>query len=115
MFSDFFDEIIYHRHNKYAASAKHVTDLNPNNLVGGNNLDPNYVLSCRVRTGRSIRGYALPPVCTRAERKAVERILANALGKLDGKFKGMMDEYKCVTKGKHYKTTQIFPSAYCIR
>jgi len=79
VFSDFFDQIIYNRHNKYDASQKHVTDLNPDKLVGGGNLDPKYVLSCRVRTGRSIRGYALPPVCTRAERKAVEGILVKPL------------------------------------
>jgi len=41
----------------------------------------------QVRTGRCIRGYALPPHCNRAERREVERILCDALGKLDGPLK----------------------------
>ena len=67
---------------------KHSTDLNPDNLKGGDNLDSNYVLSSRVRTGRSIQGYSLPPHCTRAERRAVEKIVTDVLNSLDGEFKG---------------------------
>ena len=67
---------------------KHKTDLNANNLKGGDDLDSNYVLSCRVCTGRCVRGYSLPPHCTRAERRAVERIVTDALSTLDGEFKG---------------------------
>ena len=37
--------------------------------------DERYVLSSRVRTGRSIRGFSLPPSCTRAERREVEKVL----------------------------------------
>ena len=65
-----------------------MTDLNPDHLIGGDDLDPKYVLSCRVRTGRCLRGLSLPPVCTRAERKAVEKIIVEALSNLDGKFQG---------------------------
>lgn len=36
--------------------------------------DEKYVLSSRVRTGRSIRGLSLPPACTRAERREVEKV-----------------------------------------
>ena len=68
--------------------AKHTTDLNPDNLKGGDDLDSKYVLSSRVRTGRSIRGYSLPPHCTRAERRAVEKITVEALASLDGPLKG---------------------------
>ncbi len=68
--------------------AKHKTDLNADNLKGGDNLDPNYVLSSRVRTGRSIRGYGLPPHCSRAERRAVEKIIGDGLASFDGEFKG---------------------------
>lgn len=68
----------------------HKTDLNPDNLKGGDNLDPNYVLSSRVRTGRSIRGYSLPPHCSRAERRAVEQITLDALNTFDGEYKGLL-------------------------
>ena len=54
-------------------------------LLGGD-FDEKYVLSSRVRTGRSIKQHALPPHCTRAERKSVENILANALNSLEGKI-----------------------------
>lgn len=41
---------------------------------GGDDLDPNYVLSSRVRTGRSIRGFCLPPHCSRGERRTIENL-----------------------------------------
>ena len=72
----------------YSQDNKHKTDLNAANLEGGDDLDPNYVLSSRVRTGRCVRGYSLPPHCTRAERRAVEKIVSEALSKLDGELKG---------------------------
>ncbi|XP_077865507.1 creatine kinase, flagellar-like isoform X1 [Saccoglossus kowalevskii] len=87
-FADLLDPVIDGRFNGYGKDAKHKTDLNPDHLCGGDDLDPNYVLSSRVRTGRSIRGYALPPQCSRAERRDVEKICVDALGKLDGSLKG---------------------------
>ena len=62
----------------------HVTD----NLKGGDDLDTNYVLSSRVRTGRSIRGLGLPPHCTKEERKEVEKVLCDALATLSDEFSG---------------------------
>ncbi len=50
--------------------------------------DEKYVFSTRVRTGRSIRGLSLPPTCTRAERREVEKVVVDALGALDGEYKG---------------------------
>ena len=40
----------------------------------GGNFDEKYVVSSRVRTGRSIRGLCLPPAACRAERREVERV-----------------------------------------
>ena len=87
-FADLFDSVIESRHNGYKKTDKHETDLNPEHVIGGHNLDPKYVLSSRVRTGRSIRGYSLPPFCSRAERREVETIVTTALGSLQGSFKG---------------------------
>ncbi|XP_021568822.1 creatine kinase U-type, mitochondrial isoform X4 [Carlito syrichta] len=42
----------------------------------------------RVRTGRSIRGLSLPPACTRAERREVERVVVDALSGLKGDLAG---------------------------
>merc|ERR1719460_948038 len=53
-------------------------------------IDPTgkYVISTRVRTGRSIRGLRLPPCCAKSERREVERVMAKALLGLDGELKG---------------------------
>ncbi|XP_032237629.2 creatine kinase, flagellar isoform X1 [Nematostella vectensis] len=88
VFADMFDPVIEKRHNGYKKTAKHKTDLNPSNLIGGDDLDEKYVLSCRVRTGRSIRGLCLPPWCSRAERREVEKIVTSALAELDGPLAG---------------------------
>lgn len=50
--------------------------------------DERYVLSSRVRTGRSIRGLSLPPACTRAERREVEKVAVEALNGLSGDLAG---------------------------
>jgi len=53
-------------------------------------IDPTgkYVISTRVRTGRSIRGIKLPPSCSSEERREIERVLTTALTRLDGELKG---------------------------
>lgn len=86
-FKELLDPVIDQRHGGYAPDAKHKTDLNWQNLKGGD-FDEKYVLSSRVRTGRSVKGIALPPHCTRAERRAIEKISVDALAALDGEFKG---------------------------
>lgn len=58
--------------------------------------DENYVLSSRVRTGRSIRGLSLPPACTRAERREVERVVVQALS-------GLKEDLE----GKYYSLTEM--------
>lgn len=58
--------------------------------------DENYVLSSRVRTGRSIRGLSLPPACSRAERREVERVVVQALS-------GLKEDLE----GKYYSLTEM--------
>lgn len=87
VFADLFDQVIEDRHNGYTKDRIHPTDLDYKKIRGGH-FDPKYVLSSRVRTGRSIRGLTLPPICTRAERREVERVVADALSNLSGEFSG---------------------------
>nr|KAF6269922.1 creatine kinase B [Myotis myotis] len=56
-----------------------------------------YVLSSRVRTGRSIRGFCLPPHCSRGERRAVEKLAVEALSSLDGDLAGKYYSLKSMT------------------
>lgn len=54
------------------------------------------MLSSRVRTGRSIRGFCLPPHCSRGERRAIEKL------SVEGKVRtGCMGEttYVLCTRG----------------
>uniref|UniRef100_A0A8D3BD73 creatine kinase n=1 Tax=Scophthalmus maximus TaxID=52904 RepID=A0A8D3BD73_SCOMX len=88
VFKELLDPIISDRHGGYKPTDKHKTDLNFENLKGGDDLDPNYVLSSRVRTGRSIKGFTLPPHNSRGERRTIEKLSIEALASLDGEFKG---------------------------
>ena len=87
-FADLFDPVIEARHNGYKKTDTHKTDLNSTKLQGGDDLDPKYVLSSRIRTGRSVRGLSLPPFNSRAERREVENIVTTTLGSLTGVFQG---------------------------
>ncbi|XP_012692007.1 creatine kinase U-type, mitochondrial-like [Clupea harengus] len=88
VFADLFDPVIKERHNGYdPQTMTHTTDLDASKIRSGM-FDERYVLSSRVRTGRSIRGLSLPPACTRAERREVERVVADALNGLKGELLG---------------------------
>ena len=104
LFSDLFDPVIEFRHNGYMKSSKHISDRDYTKLVGGE-LDPNYVLSSRVCTGRSIRGYSLPPHCTREERRCVEMIVTDVLSELSGEFRGEYFSLKGMTEEEQKQLT----------
>jgi len=87
VFKELLDPIIDGRHGGFGPDDKHKTDLDYTKITG-DAFDENYVISSRVRTGRSIKGIALPPHCTRAERRKVESVAVDALDQLDGEFAG---------------------------
>jgi len=87
VFKELLDPIIDGRHGGFGPDDKHKTDLDYTKITG-DAFDENYVISSRVRTGRSIKGIALPPHCTRAERRRVESVAVGALNQLDGEFAG---------------------------
>ncbi|XP_048119149.1 creatine kinase U-type, mitochondrial-like isoform X3 [Alosa alosa] len=88
VFADLFDPVIKERHNGYdPRTMTHTTDLDASKIRSGV-FDERYVLSSRVRTGRCIRGLSLPPACTRAERREVERVVVDALNGLRGEMAG---------------------------
>uniref|UniRef100_A0A3Q3JYL8 Creatine kinase U-type, mitochondrial n=1 Tax=Monopterus albus TaxID=43700 RepID=A0A3Q3JYL8_MONAL len=96
VFGDLINPVIKERHNGYdPLNMKHPTDLDSSKIHSGL-FDERYVLSSRVRTGRSIRGLSLPPACSRAERREVERVVVDALAGLKGDL-----------TGRYYSLTQM--------
>merc|ERR1711957_476138 len=89
LFAPLFDHVIDKRHNGYKPWDRHPTDMNPDNL-SKRQLDPTgkYVLTTRCRTGRSVRGFRLPPCNSFEERRQIEDCLVKGLLKLDGELKG---------------------------
>merc|ERR1712126_353680 len=89
LFAELFDPVISARHNGYPADAKHPTDLDISKL-SNTKIDPTgkYVLTSRCRTGRSVKGFKLPPVTTFEERREVERIVTKGLLSMEGELKG---------------------------
>lgn len=84
-FAELFDPIIEERHNGFKRTDLHKTDLESSKIRGGK-FDGRYVLSSRVRTGRSIKSLCLPPHCSRAERRKIEKVVTRALAGLKGMF-----------------------------
>jgi creatine kinase len=89
LFAPLFDAVIDARHNGYGPEAKHPTDMNAANL-STTKVDPTgkYILTSRCRTGRSIRGFRLPPANDFQERRRIEEIVVSGLLKMTGELKG---------------------------
>lgn len=91
-FKDMFDGVIAKRHSGYPPDGKHVSDLDWNKL-STTRIDPTcdsegnckYVLTSRIRTGRSVRGIKLPPSIGFKERRELERVVTKGLANM-GKY-----------------------------
>merc|ERR1712093_424077 len=83
-FKELFDPVIDARHGGYGPDAKHPTNLNIDE-ISNTDIDPagKYVLTTRVRTGRSIRPFQLPPVISFEQRRELERVAVMALLKME--------------------------------
>merc|ERR550514_1784243 len=60
------------------------------NQLSNTDIDPDikYVLTTRVRTGRSIRGFRLPPTIGFQERRKLEALCVKGLLNMSGDLKG---------------------------
>ena len=89
VFSDLFDPIIEDYHFGFKKTDKHPASFFGDVSVFGN-VDPTgeYVVSTRVRCGRSMQGYAFNPCLTEEQYKEMEGKVAPALQGLDGELKG---------------------------
>lgn len=80
LFGEIMDKVVSARHGGYAPDAMHPTDMNPDN-ISTRKIDPTgkYVLTSRCRTGRSVRGFRLPPCNSFQERRLIEECLVKGL------------------------------------
>lgn len=89
-FKDFMDAVIEGWHG-YKPTDTHKIDMDPNNIKlteeQAKKFDQ-YVISTRIRAGRSIRGLPLPPGTNRAQRRKVEKLLRNGLTRMTGPMAG---------------------------
>ena len=99
-FAELFDLVIETVHNGYSTDKVHYSDFDPIHFSDGY-FDPNYVLSCRVRAGRSIRGFPLLPQCTRVERRNVESIVKLCLNNMPHPFKGAYHPLSTMSVEEH--------------
>jgi len=86
VFAPLFDKVIEDYHS-YPKDRSHPTDLDYTKLRVPD-LDAKYILSTRIRGGRSVAGLPLPPLASRAARRETERLISTALNGLTGDLKG---------------------------
>jgi creatine kinase len=87
-FKELFDPVIDERHGGYGADAKHPSDMDVSKIKDPSVIDSSYVISTRVRSGRSVQGIPLPPSCNKEERRKLEAIVTKALTNLTGELEG---------------------------
>ena len=87
VFSELLDKVILERHGHAANDSHPAPDYDGSKLHNGH-LDPEFVLSIRMRVIRNLRGYCLPTFCTRGERRDIESVLVKALYAMDEQYKG---------------------------
>ncbi|XP_055528690.1 arginine kinase 1 isoform X1 [Wyeomyia smithii] len=89
VFSDLFDPIIEDYHKGFKKTDKHpACDFGDVNSFS--NVDPTgeFVVSTRVRCGRSMEGYPFNPCLTEAQYKEMEAKVSSTLSGLEGELKG---------------------------
>merc|ERR1712223_1155508 len=85
-FAEIFDPLICEYHG-LPAGFKHVSDMSVDKIQGNVGSDVP-VHSVRIRVGRSIQGFGLPPGITKEQRVGVEKLVSTALKRLDGDLAG---------------------------
>ncbi|CAG4977171.1 unnamed protein product [Parnassius apollo] len=89
VFADLFDPIIEDYHNGFKKTDKH-PPKNWGDVETLGNLDPagEFIVSTRVRCGRSMEGYPFNPCLTEAQYKEMEEKVSSTLSGLEGELKG---------------------------
>ncbi|KAJ8926968.1 hypothetical protein NQ314_020625 [Rhamnusium bicolor] len=103
LFAELFDPIIQDYHLGFKKSDTHpATDWGPLDV---GNVDPQgeFVISTRVRCGRSVEGYPFNPCLTEAQYKEIESKMINVFNGLTGELKGCYYPLTGMTKDVQQK------------
>ncbi|KAH8234669.1 hypothetical protein KR032_001531 [Drosophila birchii] len=89
VFADLFDPIIEDYHKGFCKTATH-PDIDFGDGTAFENLDPDgkFIVSTRVRTGRTIKGFPFNPCLTESEYHELQCLISAALDTLCGEHKG---------------------------
>ncbi|XP_037078928.1 arginine kinase [Pollicipes pollicipes] len=99
LFADLFDPIIEDYHAGFKKSDSHpAKDFGDVDSVGNVDPDGTYVISTRVRCGRSMQGYPFNPCLTEAQYKEMEEKVSSTLSGLEGELKGQYYPLTGMTK-----------------
>ena len=90
---------------------KQVNELKPDDILD-EILDENYVLSSRVRTGRSIRGFRLPPSIHEDERNKLKKLSSKLLKNL---MEILKDSIRVSMISQMMNMKAILKSILCLR
>ncbi|XP_054268581.1 arginine kinase isoform X4 [Macrosteles quadrilineatus] len=99
VFADLFDPIIEDYHGGFKKTDKHPA-RDWGDVDSFANLDPagEYIISTRVRCGRSMQGYPFNPCLTEAQYKEMEEKVSSTLSGLEGELKGAFYPLTGMTK-----------------
>merc|ERR1719375_1434969 len=89
VFKELFDPVTVARQGYDHTQKEQPTNMDISQL-SNTDIDPEmkYVLTTRVRTGRSVRGFRLPPTISFEERRRLEALVVKALLNMKGDLKG---------------------------
>jgi creatine kinase len=89
VFKELFEKVTRARHGFGPEKGNHVSNMNVEDLSTVD-MDPfcKYVHTARVRTGRSVSGYTLPPSNSFQERRRLEKAITDALATMTGELEG---------------------------
>ncbi|XP_041641103.1 zgc:172076 [Cheilinus undulatus] len=115
LFCDFFDRVIEAFHGHKVTDQTPQSDLNSDNLKGGDNLDGSYVVGCEVSVVRGVEDFCFPTHCSRGERRQLLSLAKKALQRLDSELPGHLVSVEELSEEQQRQLNMNAPSALQLR
>ncbi|PAA67925.1 hypothetical protein BOX15_Mlig008485g1 [Macrostomum lignano] len=104
VFADLFDPIIEEYHGGFKRTDRHPPcTLGDPNQFGDVDPEGKYVVSTRIRCGRSVKQFPFNPNMTEEHYKQLEELVSGTLKDMSGELKGTYYPLTGMTKEEHYK------------